>query len=533
MLIATFGPTTAWVGKTVIFEDGRFILEAQGAITPQAIMEYDRQGHLTWEYDELRGWVASMAAASSVGGVARTWGGTGSRLTLARAVLLQRASRGDWVVAGGFLALSLGTSLAWYSFSRLSVGFTAASEVGWGFTAGWLSWLVGLAAIVLVILCSGVVPRVHVDLRGRAPLAVSSLGGLALLIVFVGFIAKPEYDEGFGIGILISLCGAAAVAVGGLLKLGEPVRSAARSPVSGTTGKANKTERIALGAAPVTEATGSATVAPPAIHVHGTIEDAGAGTATAMRTPLWRRPLLMVPLALSIAAAALFLALGPSLVSSKLTPQEIYEQHARSVVVIQATLTGTGGSESGQALGTGFVVSKDGYILTNAHVVSASGQAASTVDVVFRGNASQEITVPGEVVGTDESTDVALIKVDPGKVPGLVPIPFGDSSKIAVGEQVVAIGNPQGLDLSLTSGIVSATDRDLESPNGSTIVGGIQTDAAINPGSSGGPLIDSAGRVIGINEQIDTYSGGNEGIGFAVPINTAVQAMRRMKAEAP
>lgn len=179
------------------------------------------------------------------------------------------------------------------------------------------------------------------------------------------------------------------------------------------------------------------------------------------------------------------------------------------------------------------MVSKDGYILTNAHVVSASGQAASTVDVVFRGNASQEITVPGEVVGTDESTDVALIKVDPGKVPGLVPIPFGDSSKIAVGEQVVAIGNPQGLDLSLTSGIVSATDRDLESPNGSTIVGGIQTDAAINPGSSGGPLIDSAGRVIGINEQIDTYSGGNEGIGFAVPINTAVQAMRRMKAEAP
>jgi putative serine protease PepD len=221
--------------------------------------------------------------------------------------------------------------------------------------------------------------------------------------------------------------------------------------------------------------------------------------------------------------------------SAGLTPQQIYQQHAGSVVEIKTTFPETYdifGQQTGggQALGTGFVVSKDGYILTNAHVVSESGQAVSTVTVIFKGAGSQGTQVQGTVLGADESTDVALIKIDPSQTPELKPIALGDSSKVTVGEAVVAIGNPLGLDFSLSSGVVSATNRELPSPNGATISGGIQTDAAINPGNSGGPLIDSNGRVIGINEQIDSQSGGNEGIGFAVPINTAVQVMEQIKA---
>jgi putative serine protease PepD len=221
--------------------------------------------------------------------------------------------------------------------------------------------------------------------------------------------------------------------------------------------------------------------------------------------------------------------------SSGLTPQQIYEKHASSVVEITATFPATYdyfGQQTGggQALGTGFVVSEDGYILTNAHVVSESGQTAGTVTVTFKGDGTQGAQVQGTVLGADESTDVALIKVDPSQTPALDPIPLGDSSAVTVGEEVVAIGNPLGLDFSLSSGVVSATDRQLQSPNGATITGGIQTDAAINSGNSGGPLINAKGQVIGINEQIASQGGGNEGIGFAVPINTAVQVMEQIKA---
>jgi S1-C subfamily serine protease len=218
-----------------------------------------------------------------------------------------------------------------------------------------------------------------------------------------------------------------------------------------------------------------------------------------------------------------------------MTPQQLYEKNVGSVVEIQTTFPGTYdifGQQTGggQAIGTGFVVSEDGYILTNAHVVSESGQAVSTVTVIFKGGGSQGTQVEGTVVGADESTDVAVIKIDPSQTSTLVPIPLGDSSKVSVGAAVVAIGNPLGLDFSLSSGVVSATDRELQSPSGATISGGIQTDAAINPGNSGGPLIDANGNVIGINEQIDSQSGGNEGIGFAVPINTAVQVLEQIKA---
>jgi S1-C subfamily serine protease len=216
-----------------------------------------------------------------------------------------------------------------------------------------------------------------------------------------------------------------------------------------------------------------------------------------------------------------------------LTPQQIYGKDAASVVEIKTTFPGTTdafGQSTGsqQALGTGFVVNTNGYILTNAHVVSDNGQTASTVTVVFKGSGSQTTQVQGTVVGADENTDVALVKVDPSQTPALTPLPLGDSSKVAVGESVVAIGNPLGLEQSLSTGVVSATGRDLQSPNGTTISGGIQTDTAINPGNSGGPLIDSSGHVIGITEQIDSQSGGNEGIGFAVPINTAASAMQQM-----
>jgi S1-C subfamily serine protease len=187
------------------------------------------------------------------------------------------------------------------------------------------------------------------------------------------------------------------------------------------------------------------------------------------------------------------------------------------------------GPQTEQALGSGFVVSREGYILTNAHVVSSNGQTVKTVRVVFKGLGSQTKQVSGTVVGADNTSDVALIKVDPSKLGPLDVIPLGNSAGVQPGEPVVAIGNPLGYDFSITAGIVSATNRDLQSPNGATISNGIQTDAAINEGNSGGPLIDSSGHVIGINEQIATQSGGNEGLGFAVPIDSAVGVMGQLK----
>jgi S1-C subfamily serine protease len=175
------------------------------------------------------------------------------------------------------------------------------------------------------------------------------------------------------------------------------------------------------------------------------------------------------------------------------------------------------------------VVDKQGYILTNAHVVDESGQRASSVTVVFNKGGSETQRVPGQLVGVDVGSDVAVIKVDPGKVE-LNPLPLGDSDSVQVGEAVVAIGNPLGYDFSITSGIVSATGRSLQAPNGQTIPNGIQTDAAINQGNSGGPLINGAGKVIGINEQIASSGGGNDGLGFAVPINTAIRSLEQLKA---
>jgi S1-C subfamily serine protease len=213
---------------------------------------------------------------------------------------------------------------------------------------------------------------------------------------------------------------------------------------------------------------------------------------------------------------------------SGLTVKDIYEKDGPGVVFIRAeivqrtqSLLGLPEQQRGEATGSGFVIDQDGDILTNAHVV----QGASKITVGFDNNK----TVGAKVVGKDPSNDVALLKVKVGK-DGLKPLTLGDSSKVHVGDPVVAIGNPFGLDRTVTSGIVSALQRQLKAPNDFTINNVIQTDAAINPGNSGGPLIDARGGVIGINSQIATAGGGgNIGIGFAVPIDKAKQIADQLK----
>jgi S1-C subfamily serine protease len=225
-----------------------------------------------------------------------------------------------------------------------------------------------------------------------------------------------------------------------------------------------------------------------------------------------------------------------ALTTGSLTAEQIYKQDSAGVVEVLSTFPQAQSSSpfgpsssTAEALGSGFVVSAEGYVLTNAHVVSSNGQKAGSVTVVFKGTGSATTRVKATIVGIDATSDVALLKVDPSQAPKLVVLPLGDSSTVQAGEPVVAIGNPLGYDFSVTSGIVSATNRNLQSPNGSVIPDGIQTDAAINEGNSGGPLIDSSGKVIGINEQIASQSGGNQGLGFAVPIDTAARAMAQLK----
>jgi S1-C subfamily serine protease len=212
------------------------------------------------------------------------------------------------------------------------------------------------------------------------------------------------------------------------------------------------------------------------------------------------------------------------------TVRQIYEQEGKGVAFITATGVSSesespfGLPQQGTATGSGFVIDKDGYIVTNAHVV----EGADNVAVSFSENGE---SVPAEVKGVDRSTDVAVLKVDPSKADNLTTIPLGDSSKAQVGDPVIAIGNPFGLSRTVTTGIVSGLQRQIQAPNGFTISNVIQTDAAINPGNSGGPLLDANGRVIGINSQIQTGGGqGSVGIGFAVPINTVKNELSKLKA---
>jgi len=209
------------------------------------------------------------------------------------------------------------------------------------------------------------------------------------------------------------------------------------------------------------------------------------------------------------------------------TVQDIYSNEGTGVVYIQSegVSGGTdlfGQQQQGTATGSGFVVDKNGTIVTNAHVVD--GASKVTVSLSEGGDA-----IDAKVEGIDNDSDVAVLKIDPsGK--DLTVLPLGDSSKAQVGDPVVAIGNPFGLQRTVTTGIVSGLQRQVDAPSGFPITDVIQTDAAINPGNSGGPLINARGQVIGINSQIQTGGGnGSVGIGFAVPINTVKQLLPKLE----
>ena len=196
------------------------------------------------------------------------------------------------------------------------------------------------------------------------------------------------------------------------------------------------------------------------------------------------------------------------------TAKRVYDGAAGSVAYISST------SIQGQATGTGFVVAADGLIVTNAHVVDGAQQITVKLGTGGRTQAAQ-------LVGTDASRDLALLKVDGT---GLTALKLGDSDAVGVGDSTYAIGNPYGLDHTLTTGVVSALHREIQAPDGTTISDVIQTDAAINPGNSGGPLLNDRGEVIGVNSQIVSSSagstdgsggeGGSVGIGFSIPSNT-------------
>jgi S1-C subfamily serine protease len=207
---------------------------------------------------------------------------------------------------------------------------------------------------------------------------------------------------------------------------------------------------------------------------------------------------------------------GPTPVSNEgSSVHEVYTRDSRGVVSVDVAAT----SEAGPGGGSGFVVDEAGHVVTNQHVV----EGAEEISVRFADGVRRE----AEVVGQDPSTDVALIKVDAPKA-ALEPLTLGDSNSVGVGEPVIAIGNPLNVGISVSAGIVSGLGRPIQAPNNYTINDAVQTDAAINPGNSGGPLLDSRGTVIGVNAQIASESGGFEGVGFAVPINTVKSVIKQL-----
>jgi S1-C subfamily serine protease len=203
----------------------------------------------------------------------------------------------------------------------------------------------------------------------------------------------------------------------------------------------------------------------------------------------------------------------------------VYREASPGVVTIRSIF---GGGEAGAAEGSGFVLDDSGEIVTNAHVVtdesSGSRKPAKEVFVEF----PDRNVVPAQILGFDPFADVALLKVDPDGFE-LHPLELGDDRKLVVGQPVAAIGSPFGEQQSLSVGIVSATDRSVQSLTEFQIDGAIQTDASINPGNSGGPLLDAGARVIGINQQIETSSGANDGVGFAVPISSIKRSVAQLE----
>jgi S1-C subfamily serine protease len=240
---------------------------------------------------------------------------------------------------------------------------------------------------------------------------------------------------------------------------------------------------------------------------------------------------LISGLSAAAAVSAVFLAAGafededapePQVASGDREAAALFRQARSGVVLVEARPRDTPLSfappsrDDGVATGTGFVVDRSGHIVTNDHV--AAGGALVTVQT-----APRRRRVRARIVGRDPSTDLALLRVDPADAPELAPLPLGRSGDVRVGDTAIAIGNPFGLQHTLTAGVVSATDRTIDAPDGFPIDGAVQTDAAINPGNSGGPLLDTAGRVIGVNAQSEAGTG----IAYAIPVDT----LRRVVAE--
>jgi putative serine protease PepD len=212
---------------------------------------------------------------------------------------------------------------------------------------------------------------------------------------------------------------------------------------------------------------------------------------------------------------------NPSTVSDEQNSIEVYKTLSPGVAFITSTVYQEdyfGGVQEGKGSGSGSVIDNEGHILTNYHVI----EDAQKLTVSFGGDK----TYPAKIIGGDPDTDLAVIKIDPPRE-GLTIVPLGDSDKLDVGQKVLAIGNPFGLDRTLTTGVISGLQRPIRSvpvpgaPNGRIIEGAIQTDASINPGNSGGPLLDKFGKMIGINSQILSRSGGSVGVGFAIPVSIA------------
>ena len=237
---------------------------------------------------------------------------------------------------------------------------------------------------------------------------------------------------------------------------------------------------------------------------------AGAGGAAAVATAIGDDPIAAPARQVTVTNASAAASSGSSTVG------QIYKRTSAAVVEITVTSAGQatpldGSQGTQQAQGSGFVYDTEGHVITNQHVVDG----AESVSVRFANGK----TYSAKVVGSDPSTDIAVIDVE-APASDLKPIELADSSAVEVGDGVIAIGSPFGLEQTVTTGIVSALHRQITAPNNFSIDDAIQTDAAINHGNSGGPLLDMDGDVVGVNSQIESDSGGNDGVGFAVPSNT-------------
>jgi putative serine protease PepD len=259
-------------------------------------------------------------------------------------------------------------------------------------------------------------------------------------------------------------------------------------------------------------------------------------------------PLVLAALAGAVTASAFFLASGhPSghdtnssevtskasgsasgdrreISSSTPTAAQVYRRDSTGVVSIKTV------TAMGQDTGTGIVLNGSGLILTNNHVI------AEGASITVSPGKSSNVSRPATVVGADASSDLALIKIDPSGL-GLTPLKLVSSSSLQVGDLVYAIGNPYGLDETLTKGIVSALEREIAAPDGAVIKGAIQTDAALNPGNSGGPLLNEQGEVVGVNSQIASDQAevpgsqpGSTGVGFAISTGTVMEAVKKIEA---